>query len=138
LAADPELSARIEGWPRAAIRLLTAADGLVRVHLLVDGTARVERFGRDGRWLESEFAFWADDGRKHTDSSLAEVLEAFGVAQPDAIATAAEMRSAAEPLVGPKGSRWSDLLFYFGWWGVLASGWIAAIVLAIVVLVVLL
>jgi hypothetical protein len=109
------------------------------VHLTVTGTAHVERFDRDGRWLESEFAFWADDGRKLADRSLADVLEAFGVVQADAIATAGEMRSAAEPLVGPKRSRWSDpFLAHLGWWGLFASGWIAAIVLAIVVLVLLL
>jgi hypothetical protein len=137
LVADPELSARIEGWPPAAIRLLTTAGGLVRVHLTVTGTAHVERFDRDGRWLESEFAFWADDGRKLADRALADVLQAFGVAEEEAIATAGEMQSAAEPLVGAKDSRWKDP-FYLGWWGLFASGWIASIVLAIVVLVLLL
>jgi hypothetical protein len=136
LTDDAELFARIEAWPAAAIRLVPAPDGSVRVHLTVSGTAHIERFDRDGRWLESEFAFWTEDGRRLADRALGDVLEAFGVAEADAIAQ--DMSAAAEPLVGDKGSRWANLGLWLGSWAMFVGGWIAAGVLAIVLLVLLL
>jgi hypothetical protein len=102
---------------------LPAPDGSVRVHLTVSGTAHIERFDRDGRWLESEFAFWSEDGRRLADRALGDVLEAFGVAQADAIAQ--EMSAAAEPLVGDKGSWWANLGLWLGSWTMFVGGWIA-------------
>jgi hypothetical protein len=136
LTDDAELFARIEAWPAAAIRLLPAPDGSVRVHLTVSGTAHIERFDRDGRWLESEFAVWNEEGWKYADRALADVLETFGVAEADAIAQ--EMSAAAEPLVGDKGSWWANLGLWLGSWTMFVGGWIAAGVLAIVVVVLLL
>jgi hypothetical protein len=133
LTDDAELLARIEAWPAAAIRLLPTPHGSVRVHLTVSGTAHLERFDREGRWLESEFAFWSEDGRRLADRALGDVLEAFGVAAADSIAQ--EMSAAAEPLVESPGSRWKELGFTLSFWAPLLGGWIAALALAIVVLV---
>jgi hypothetical protein len=48
-----DLRERVEGWLRAAIRVVETPDGLVQIQLFVTGSANVEQFDREGRWLES-------------------------------------------------------------------------------------
>jgi hypothetical protein len=138
LADDTDLGARIEAWPAAAIRLVATADGFARVHLVVTGSAHVERFDRDGRWLDSELARWTKGGRQTlAERDLAEVLVTFGVAEADANVITEEMRVQAEPLVGSEAPAWKNLGFWLGSWAVFMAGWVVAVILAIILLVVL-
>jgi hypothetical protein len=49
-----DLKQRVEGWPRAAIRVVETPAGFVRIHLVVTGSGRVEQFDREGRWLKCQ------------------------------------------------------------------------------------
>jgi hypothetical protein len=49
-----DLRQRVEGWPRAAIRVVETPAGFVHIHLVVAGHGHVQQFDREGRWLDSE------------------------------------------------------------------------------------
>lgn len=133
-----DLKQRVEGWPRAAIRVVETPAGFVHIHLFVTGSANVEQFDREGRWLESDIVRWKEGGRKEAfeERDLAEVLLAFGVPEAEVAAIAADMRAGAEPLVGSDESSWKNVgLWFFGSFALFLGGWILAVVLAVVVLV---
>jgi hypothetical protein len=131
-----DLRQRIEGWPRAAIRVLETPAGFVHIHLVVTGTANVEQFDREGRWLDSEIVRWKEGGRQGlAERDLAEVLRAFGVLEAEAGAIAADMQAEAEPLVGPDQPSWKNVGLWLGTFAFFLFGWILAGVLAIALLV---
>jgi hypothetical protein len=131
-----DLKQRVEAWPRAAIRVVETPGGFVHIHLVVTGSANVEQFDREGRWLDSEFVRWKERGRQGLeDRDLADVLLAFGVPDAEAAAIAADMRAGAEPLVGSDESWWKNVGLWLGSFAFFLSGWILAVVLAIVLLV---
>jgi hypothetical protein len=134
-----DLTQRVEGWPRAAIRVVETPAGFVHIHLVVIGHGHVQQFDREGRWLDSETVHWTEGGRSAlVDRDLADVLLAFGVPEPEAGAIAADMRAEAEPLVGSDESSWKNVGLWLGSFAFFLGGWILAAVLAIVVLVILL
>ena len=79
-----DLRERVDGWLRAAIRVVETPDGFVHIQLFVTGNANVEQFDREGRWLESDIVRRMEGGREaFEERDLVGVLVAFGVPEAE-------------------------------------------------------
>jgi hypothetical protein len=96
----------------------------------------VERFDRSGRWLEDEWVRWNEAGERDLEGrDLADVLAAFGVPEEEARATAAELRARLGSLAPSDEPRWKGVAFLLEVFGIAIGGWVLALVLVSVLLV---